>query len=297
MDALPDRVAVVALDLGGEVEVEPLRLAGLAAQVLLRLAQLHDLAVRELERLEDPVLGHFLAARLHHRQAVLRADDDEVEVRVVLHRAQRRVDDELAVDLADANRAHRAEERQRRDHERRRRAVDAQDVVRRHEVCRQHGADDLHLVPEALRPQRPDRSVDHPRGQDRPLGGAPLALEEAARDLAGGVHPLLDVDGEREEVRALARLHAALRGGEHHRLAGPHDDGAVGLLRELAGLERDLLLSNLDGDLSPVLGRDTHRLSSTLLERRVGVESAPRRSSLNFHSPFVLDAIGAGRAP
>ena len=53
LDPLPDRVAVVALELGGEVEVEPLRLAGLAAQLFLRLAQLHDLGVRELERLEE----------------------------------------------------------------------------------------------------------------------------------------------------------------------------------------------------------------------------------------------------
>src|SRR5438270_2764968 len=38
-----------------------------------------------------------------------------------------------------------------------------------------------------------------------------LTLEEAAGDLAGGVHPLLDVDGEREEVRALPGLGPALR--------------------------------------------------------------------------------------
>ena len=39
-------------------------------------------------------------------------------------------------------------------------------------------------------------------GEDRLLGRASLALEEAAGDLSGRVHPLLDVDGEREEVRA-----------------------------------------------------------------------------------------------
>jgi hypothetical protein len=56
------------------------------------------------------------------------------------------------------------------------------------------------------------------------LGRAPFALEEAARDLAGGVHPLFDVDGEREEVRALAGLHPSRRGGEHHRVARADDD-------------------------------------------------------------------------
>src|SRR5205814_6236936 len=94
---------------------------------------------------------------------------------------------------------------------------------------------------------------------------APLTLEEAARDLAGGVHPLLDVDGEREEVCALARLGAPLGCGEHHRVASADDDSAVRLLREMAGFEADLLVPNLDGDLRPALGRDTHQLSSTLL--------------------------------
>ena len=67
------------LQLGRQVRVEPLRLAGLAAQVLLRLAELLDLLVRERERLEQPVLGHLVGPGLDHRQTVLRADDDEVE--------------------------------------------------------------------------------------------------------------------------------------------------------------------------------------------------------------------------
>ena len=92
LDPLPDRVPVVALELRDEVEVEPLRLAGLAAQVLLRLAELHDLAVRELERLEDLLLGNLVRAGLDHRQPFLRADDDQVELAVVLALAQGRVD-------------------------------------------------------------------------------------------------------------------------------------------------------------------------------------------------------------
>jgi hypothetical protein len=81
------------------------------------------------------------------------------------------------------------------------------------------------------------------------------------------------VDGEREEVRPLARLGAPLGGGEHHRLAGADDDGAVRLLRELAGLEADLLVPDLDGDLRPALGRDTHSivLHSALCLWRAGV--------------------------
>ena len=73
-------VGVLRLDLGGQLGVEPLRLAGLAAELLLRLAELPDLGVRELERLEQRVLGDLVGARLDHRQAVLRADDDQVEL-------------------------------------------------------------------------------------------------------------------------------------------------------------------------------------------------------------------------
>jgi hypothetical protein len=120
--------------------------------------------------------------------------------------------------------------------------------VRCDEVGREGRADHLHLVLEALGPQRPDRPVDHPRGQDRSFARATLALEEAAGDLAGGVHALLDVDRQREEVRALARLGAALRSRQHHRLAGADDDGAVGLLRELPRLECDLCPGDLDRD-------------------------------------------------
>src|SRR5207248_7504429 len=106
--------------------------------------------------------------------------------------------------------------------------------------------DDLRLAPPALREQRTDRSIDH-AGRQRPLLPRPsLALEEAAGDLAGGVHPLLDVDRQGEEVD-VADV-ACGRGRQDHRLALGHDYGAAGLLGELAGLESDLTVSNLDGE-------------------------------------------------
>ena len=81
LDPLPDRVAVLALELLGELDVEPLRLADLGPQLQLGVAELLDLLVRELERLEQRLLGHLVGAGLDHRQAVLRADDDQVERR------------------------------------------------------------------------------------------------------------------------------------------------------------------------------------------------------------------------
>src|SRR6185503_6600807 len=108
-------------------------------------------------------------------------------------------------------------------------------------------ADDLHLVREALRPERPDRAVDHARGEDCLLSRAPLALEEAAGDLPGRIHPFLDVYREREEVRTFARLRPPLRGREDHRVAGADDYRPVGLLGELPGLEAHVVLA--DGDV------------------------------------------------
>ena len=277
----------------------------------LRLAEPLDLLVRELERLEQLVLGDLGGAGLDHRQPVERADDDQVEGRLLLGLLQRRVDDELAVDQPHPHRADRPGEGQRRDHQRRRGPVDAEDVVRGDEVGREDGADHLHLVPEALRPERPDRAVDHARGQDRPLGRAPLALEEAAGDLPGGVHPLLDVDGQREEVRALARLHPALGGREHHRLAGADDDGAVGLLGQLAGLEADFLVADGQRDRGQaVVDEAGPTLSSTPLATLIRipplfVESgglSQRRPSPALAQTSTLRIFGvsptsSGRAP
>ena len=308
-DPLTDAVALRALELRGQRGVEPLRLAGLLRELDLSLAEPLDLLVRELEGLEQLVLRNLGSAGLDHRQSVERADDDQIEGRLLLGLLQRRVDDQLAVDQPHSHRAHRPREGQGRDHQRRRGPVDAEDVVRGDEVGREDGTDHLHLVPEALRPEGPDRAVDHARGQDRPLGGAALPLEETAGDLPGGVHPLLDVDRQREEVRSFARLHPPLGGREDHRLAGADDDCTVGLLGELAGLETDFLAADGQGDrgqavvdrgrANPVLHSacNTHSYSSTL-RGEWEFESAPTGARSNFHSPILRCLpTSAGRAP
>ena len=96
---------------------------------------------------------------------------------------------------------------------------------------RQHGADDLGLVAETRREQRPDRPVDEPRGQHLLLGGAAFALEEAAGDLAGGEGLFLVVDGEREEILPrlrllLARLRCTAPWSRHRWPSRRHRPGA-----------------------------------------------------------------------
>ena len=103
LDSVPgDRrtngIAVRRLELGGQVDVDPLRLAHLLAEILEDAADLADLgAVRELERLEDRVLRHLVRPGLDHRQRLGGADDDEIERRL-LELLERRVEDQLVLE-------------------------------------------------------------------------------------------------------------------------------------------------------------------------------------------------------
>src|SRR5205085_9240654 len=91
LDALPDLVTIGRLEPLGDGRVEPLRLAPPRAQLELSVAELHDLALRDLERFEEPVLRNLARAGLDQRQAVLRAADDQVELRL-FDLLKRRVD-------------------------------------------------------------------------------------------------------------------------------------------------------------------------------------------------------------
>ena len=223
-----------------------LGLPAASLQLDLGRAEAPDLLVGDLEGLEHRLLVDLLGARLDHRDGLVGARDDEVELGL-LALLQGRVDDELVPDQADADRAHRALEGQLREHQRGRGPVDAEDVERVHLVDREHRRDHLGLVAVALGPERPDRPVGHARRQGRAVARPRLALDETAGDLPGGVHPLLHVHREGEEVRPRARLLRAHRRHQHHRVARSDDDGPVRLLGELARLELDRHIADLDG--------------------------------------------------
>jgi hypothetical protein len=209
-------------------------------------AELLDLGVRDVERVEDLGLGDLARAGLHHEDRVLGAGDDEVQVGLLEELLLRRVDDEVALHLADADRADGRGQRDGREHERRGGAVHREDVPRLVVVDGHRDRHELRLVAPALGEQRADRAVDHAGRQRRLLARAALALEEGAGDLARGVHPLLDVDGEREEVHVAEVARGG--GGQDHRVARLDDHGAGGLLGHPSRLERDLLAADLDGD-------------------------------------------------
>jgi hypothetical protein len=90
----------------------------------------------------------------------------------------------------------------------------------------------------------------------------------AAGNLPGRIHALFDVDSEREEVRAFARLHPALCRRQDHRVAGADDDGAIRLLRQLSGFERNLAPADRHADVGLALSGNCHQffLHSALRE-------------------------------
>ena len=210
-----------------------------------RLDDLPDLLVALQDGLEHHGLGDFLRARLDHRDGVVRADDDEVELGL-LALLRGRVEDEAVADLPDADGAEHVLEGDRVDRERGGGAVDREDVGVVLAVGREDEAHDLGLVVEALGEERAERPVDHPAGEDFLLGGAPLALEEAAGDPARRVRVFLVLDGEGKEVDVLRFLRVA-GGHEDHGVAALHDGGAVGLLGDLAGLDRERTAIEIDG--------------------------------------------------
>ena len=227
-----------------------LRLAGLLGQLALECAQLLDLVVSDIERVEDLRLGDLVRTRLDHQDRLVGAGDDQVEIGGLEQRLLVGVDDEVPVDLPDPHRADRRRERNMGDHQRRGGTVQREDVVRVDVVNRHRDRDELGLITPTLGEQWADRAIDQARGQRALLPRAALALEEGTGNLPGCIHTLLDIDCEGQEVHVAE----VPRGGctKDHRVARSDDDGAGGLLGQLAGLEGDLLTGDLDGD--PRLG-------------------------------------------
>jgi len=200
--------------------------------------------------------------------------------------AEGRVDDELAVDPADAHGRDRAVERDLADREGRRRGDRADDVREVLLVRREDGDHELDIVLVALGEERADGPVRLAGREDRVLGRARFALDEAARDLARGVHPLLEVHRQGEEVEAGSRL-GPVGGAEHHGVTVADGDGAAGEACELAGFDgqraaTELRLESLrhgNGFLLHRGGRASLRRESRRAEERLtrkNLGSCPR---------------------
>ena len=253
LDAGGDLVGVVDLRLPLELVDQP-GLGGLGDQLALGVDRLADPGLGGLEAPGDDLFGHVRravlvelpgllgAAGLDHHDGdvavvVLATGDDELEGRVVALGVGG-VRDPLALGRpGDAHGADGPLEGQARQHQGGRGAVDGDDVVGVLAVDAHDGDDDLGLVAVAVGEARPQRAVDQAAGEDGQVGGPALTPEEAAGDAPGGVHALLDVDRQREEVDALADVAGTVGGDEHLGLAEAGEDRALALEGQLAGLE------------------------------------------------------------
>ena len=150
------------------------------------------------------------------------------------------VRDPCALDgVRDTHCADRPLEGDARNHQRRRRSVDRQHIVRILLISAEHRGHDLCLVAEAFRERRTQRTVGESAGEDRLFGGAAFATEERTGNLSGGVRPLFDIDGQREEIDAGTDTAGCVCRGQHTGAADDRDDGALALRGKLPGLERD----------------------------------------------------------
>ncbi len=204
--------------------------------------ELRDLGADVLaaaQRFEDDIFLHLVRTGFHHHDGVLVTREGQREIVLRrLHLGPGRIDDELAVDHADAARTEVFLVRDRADRQRGERADRGDDVRFGLHVGGQHLGENLALLLEPIGEQRTDRPVDDPTGQDLAVGRTTFALEEPSREPTRGGIPLAIVDGQREEIDVVAGLRA-LRRREHHRVAVAGDDRAVSLLRHAPSLERE----------------------------------------------------------
>ncbi|GAB1412061.1 hypothetical protein MASR1M97_07970 [Candidatus Desulfobacillus denitrificans] len=216
----------------------PLRFAGDLDQFVDGVDGGLHLLMAEHHGAEHDVLGQLLRLGLDHQHGGSGAGDDQVEP-AVLELRDRRAQHVLAIDVADAGGADRPVEGNAGEGQRGGDADHGRDVGVDLGVARQHGGDHLHVVVEAVREERADRAIDQAGGEYLLLGRTALALEEAAGNAAGGIHLLHVIDGQREEILAGLRLLGGDDGGENDGLVHVDQDGAVGLARDFAGLQRD----------------------------------------------------------
>ncbi len=241
-----------------------------------RLARIETVGEGLLGRRPRPLLfdepgGVLEATGLHHEDVdVVPGDatgDDELDggVLELLERGERHP---ASADMCHPDPRDRAREGDPAEQEPSRRSGDAVGVPGVLVVHLEDRGDDLRLVAEPVGESRPKRPVREPRGEGREVRGAPLPAEEAPRDPPHRVHPLLDVDGQREEIEVLADPR---RDGRHEapRLSAGDDDGSVGRLGELPGLQRDRLRIEL---LLNALG--LHTCASSLIH---GVRTGRKR--------------------
>ena len=234
----------------------------------------HDLLIGlGLTLVIDEVPGVLAGTRLDHGDGNITVLDHAASDHNLEHGAltltPTREGDPLAVDQRQTHTGDRAFERQAGDHSGGGSGVQGDDIVSVIRVHGEHGLDDLHFVAQGVREQRAQRAVDDAAGEDGLGARAAFTAEERARNLAGSVHLLFNINGQREEVVVLLRAGTGGGGGQNHGIVvevGGHS--AIGLLGEAAGLEAQRALAKrsiVDYGLNGLDFRTLHRVPPSLI--------------------------------
>ena len=194
-------------------------LGSLLGQRTLRRTQGGDERLGRLQPLGDDALGGRGGAAgdqfddvvgglgLDHHDRDIPVADDSAGDNHVEHRALELLNGRerhpLVLNERHPHGTDRTGERQARNLGGGRRGVDRQHVVQIVGIEAQDRDHDLDLVAQAGDKRRAQRPVNQAAGEDGVRGRPSLAAEERAGDAARGIHPLFDVDGQREEVEVL----------------------------------------------------------------------------------------------
>ena len=177
-----------------------LRLARELAQLDLRFDEGLDFLAAPFEGVDDHVFGNEGGFAFNHDQRVGGSGEHDVQV-AFGHFLDGGVQDELAVDAADASAGDGFGEGQGRQHDGGGSGRDGEHVGFVFLVGGNDAGEHLHVFGEALGEQRADRAVDEAGNEGFALGRtADFAAEEAAGDTARGIHALGIFHGQREEA-------------------------------------------------------------------------------------------------
>ena len=208
-------------------------------------------AVGQLDGLKHGVVGDLVGPSLDHHHLPAGGDHGHVQIRD-LGLLAGGVHHQLAVHEAHLHRAHGAVPGDVGDGQGSGGADEGGDLGGAVVVHTHNGGHDGHVVAEVAGEQGADGPVNDAAGEDALLAGAALPAHEAAGDAAHGVHLLLEVHAQGEEVDAVARTGGGGGGAQDGGLTVGDQHGGVGQLRQLAGLQGQRAARQVHGVLAVV---------------------------------------------
>ncbi len=184
-------------------------------------------------------LGKLIGFRFHHHHGIRRAGHDHVQV-ALFQLVNARVQDIFAIDVTNPGRADWAHEGDTGNGQGGGCTHQGGNVGIILQIMAHGGADDLGFVAETIHEQGPDRPVNQARRKRLFFRGTAFTLEKAAWNFAGGICLFHIVDGEGEEIDALARFARGDGGAQHAGFVIGHHHGTIGLARDMSGFQDQL---------------------------------------------------------